>query len=139
MKTKDLKQGSVFYFPYLWKWQDEEGISDSKERSCCLAFEAISPAGEHVLMILPISDQKDDGDNCIEISPYEKSLAGLDSTRPAYVHVAEYNLDPLKGSVVRRHPPHILGRFSEVFTRKISSALAQSMRHKTTFRVDRRN
>ena len=138
MKNSDLKSGSVFFFPYLWKKQSLEGVTDSKDRTCCLAFETTSLSGRKYLIILPISDRPDDPLACVEISAKEKRLAGLDEQRAAYVHIAEYNLDPLIGSIVRRSRSKITGRFSEAFARQITEALAKRMRVKLTTAIDRR-
>lgn len=139
MKNKELKQGEVFYFPYLWKNQSDKGIADSKERTCCLAFKSASPAGQRLLVIVPISDRKTESGNFIEITKFEKQLAGLDPVRPAYVHLDEFNFDPVEGSFVRKGNPVVLGRFSRNFLEQITGALAANIKLKSTTGIDRRS
>ncbi|MBZ0262889.1 MAG: hypothetical protein K8F90_20065 [Hyphomicrobiales bacterium] len=138
MKNEGLKQGDVFYFPYLWKVQADKGIADSKERTCCLAFKSMSPSGQRFLVILPISDRKTEG-SFIEITEFEKRLAGLDPARPAYVHLDEFNFDPVVGSLVRKGNPVVLGRFSRSFLEHITGALATNIKLKSSRGIDRRS
>jgi hypothetical protein len=139
MKNEGLKQGDVFYFPYLWKNQSGKGISDSKERTCCLAFKSMSPLGLRFLVIVPISDRKTEGGSFIEITEFEKKRAGLDPARPAYVHLDEFNFDPVEGSFVRKGNPAVLGRFSRGFLEQITGALATNIKLKSSTGIDRRS
>lgn len=139
MKNEGLKQGDVFYFPYLWKCQADKGITDSKERTCCLAFKSTSPSGQRFLVIVPISDQKTADGAFIEITEFEKRQAGLDPARPAFVHLDEFNFDPVKGSFVRKGNPVVLGRFSRGFLEQITGALATNIKLKSSTGIDRRS
>ena len=139
MKSDNLKQGDVFYFPYLWKEEAKRGITDSKERTCCLAFNSSPPTGQRFLIIVPISDRKFAVGTFIEIPEIERQRAGLNPARPAYVHVDEFNFDPFVGSFIRRAKPKVLGRFSFGFTEQVASALAVRIRLKSTTGIDRRN
>ena len=139
MKNEGLKQGDVFYFPYLWKSQADKGITDSKERTCCLAFKSTSPSGQRFIVIVPISDRKTGGRNFIEITEFEKRLAGLDPARPAYVHLDEFNFDPVERSFVRKGKPVVLGRFSRSFLEQITGALAINIKLKSATGIDRRS
>jgi hypothetical protein len=139
MKNEGLKQGDVFYFPYLWKSQSDKGITDSKERTCCLAFKSTSPSGQRFLVIVAISDRKTGSASFIEITEFEKQLAGLDPARPAYVHLDEFNFDPVEGSFVRKGNPVVLGRFSRNFLEQITGALAANIKLKSTTGIDRRS
>jgi len=139
MKNEGLKQGEVFYFPYLWKSQADRGITDSKERTCCLAFKSMSPSGQRFLVIVPISDRKTEGRHVIEITEFEKQLAGLDPARPAYVHLDEFNFDPVEGSIVRKGNPVVLGRFSRKFLEQITGALATNIKLRSSKGIDRRS
>ncbi len=139
MKSDYLKQGDVFYFPYLWKEEAKSGVTDSKERTCCLAFNSIPPSGQRYLVIVPISDRKSAVGTSIEVPETEKLRAGLNPARPAHVHVDEFNFDPVEGSFVRRAKPKILGRFSKGFTERIASALAIRIKLRSAAGIDRRN
>ena len=139
MKNEGLKQGDVFYFPYLWKRQADRGITDSKERTCCLAFKSTSPTGQRFLIILPISDQKTEGGAFIEITQLEKRKAGLDPARSAFVHLDEFNFDPVEGSFVRKGNSDVLGRFTRGFLEQITDALAANIKLKSSRGIDRRS
>jgi hypothetical protein len=139
MKSDALRKGDVFYFPYLWKTDAKRGITDSKERTCCLAFSSSPPNGKRYYIILPISDRTSEVGASIEIPETEKLRAGLDPGRVAYVHVDEFNFDPAEGSFVRRAKPKILGRFGQNFTEQIASALAVRIKLKSATGIDRRN
>lgn len=61
-----------------------------------MAFSSVKPDGTEVLVILAISDQEAvTREGAIEISLMEKVNAGLDPSRPAFVHLTEFNLDHL--------------------------------------------
>lgn len=139
MKNEGLKKGDVFYFPYLWKSQSGKGITDSKERTCCLAFKSMSPTGQRFLVIVPISDRKTEGGSFIEITEFEKQRAGLDPARPAYVHLDEFNFDPDEGSFVRKGNPVVFGRFSRGFLEQITGALATNIKLKSSTGIERRS
>jgi hypothetical protein len=136
MRTNALEKGSVFYFPYLWQWQFENGLETSKDRVSCLAFRAPQTNGAIVLVIVAISDRETDW--CLKIPVGEKKLAGLKKERDAYLHLGEYNLDPLEGSVEMPSKPVILGRFSETFMRKVTDKLAEGIRNRQSKAVNRK-
>jgi hypothetical protein len=139
MKNDALKQGDVFYFPYLWKAEAKKGITDSKERTCCLAFNSSPPTGRRYYIIVPISDRNSEAGTSLVVPAFEKQRAGLNPARPAYVHVDEFNFDPTEGSIIRKAKPKVLGRFSKRFTEQIASALAIRIKLKSATGIDRRN
>jgi hypothetical protein len=139
MKNDALKQGEVFYFPYLWKAEAKKGITDSKERTCCLAFNSRPPTGKRYYIIVPISDRNSEAGTSLVVPDIEKQRAGLNPGRPAYVHIDEFNFDPMEGSIIRSSRPKVLGRFSKGFTEQIASALAVRIRLKSATGIDRRN
>jgi hypothetical protein len=136
MTTSALEKGSVFYFPYLWLWQFEKGLETSKDRVSCLAFKAQQNSGTTVLVIVAISDKETEW--CLKIPMGEKKLAGLKKERDAYLHLGEYNLDPLEGSVEMPPKPIILGRFSEKFMRKTTEKLAEGIRIRKAKAINRK-
>jgi hypothetical protein len=139
MTTEQFLKGSVFHYPYLWTHEFDRGQSHSKERTCCLAFKSTSPNGIVFLVVLPISDRPHtDKTKSIEIPISEKLVAGLDPVRAAFVHVSEYNIDPLSSSMVRNPNAKFFGRFNRRFAETIAAALAEAMRAKSSRGIDRR-
>ena len=136
MTTKALEKGSVFYFPYLWHWQFEKGLETSKDRVSCLAFKARQNNGMTILIIVAISDKETEW--CLKIPFGEKKLADLKKELDAYLHLGEYNLDPLQGSVEMPAKPVILGRFSETFMRKVTDKLAEGIRQRKSKAINRK-
>jgi hypothetical protein len=136
MTIESLRAGTVFFYPYLWRWQVDRGISFGKDRTCCLAFTAHSRSGTEVLIVVAISDQK--SENCLEIPPRERVLGGLDQSRLAYLHLNEVNIDPSTGSFDRPPNPRILGRLSREFMNKVTQQLADNIKRGATTTTDRR-
>lgn len=136
MTTSALEKGCVFYFPYLWLWQFEKGLETSKDRVSCLAFKAQQNNGTTVLVIVAISDKETEW--CLKIPANEKKLAGLKKERDAYLHLGEYNLDPVEGSVEMPAKPVVLGRFSVTFMRKVTDKLAQGIRIRKAKAINRK-
>ena len=136
MTISALEKGSVFYFPYLWLWQFEKGLETSKDRVLCLVFKAQQNNGTTVLVIVAISDKETEW--CLKIPVNEKKLAGLKKERDAYLHLGEYNLDPLEGSVEMPSKPVVLGRFSVTFMRKVTDKLAQGIRIRKAKAINRK-
>ena len=102
-------------------------------------FQEHVPSGQRFLVIVPISDHKTGSGSFIEITEFEKQRAGLDPARPAYVHLDEFNFDPVEGSFVRKGNPVVLGRFSRGFLEQITGALATNIKLKSSTGIDRRS
>jgi hypothetical protein len=135
MMTERLEKGSVFFFPYLWLSQFEKGIETSKDRTSCLTFKAIQTNGKTALIIVAISDRETEWS--LKIPQSEKKCAGLKVDWDAFLHLDEYNYDLEEGSVEMPAKPKILGRFSDVFMRKVTGKLAQGIRARQTKQINR--
>ena len=65
-------------------------------------------------------------------------FTALGADMDAYLHLGEYNLDPLQGSVEMPAKPVILGRFSETFMRKVTDKLAEGIRQRKSKAINRK-
>jgi hypothetical protein len=135
-KADRLQAGSVVRYPYLWLWQAEMGIETSKDRTACLVFELPDQSGAMTRIIVAVSDQA--GDDVLELPVAEKRRAGLDTARSAFLHLGEYNIDPVEGSVEMPPNPRILGQLSEAFWRIVASRLAANIKVRKAKRIDRK-
>ncbi|MBI2717945.1 MAG: hypothetical protein HY245_06315 [Rhizobiales bacterium] len=90
------------------------------------------------VVILAISDMGDSASGtCIEIPDTEKRRAGLSEFRPAYVHLAEYNVDQTPDSLYYNPAAGPLGRFSRPFITQVAHALLTNLRNRRAVRIDR--
>jgi hypothetical protein len=130
--------GTVFKYAYLWKWQAAQGLLQSKDRVCCLAFAWKRPNGKQGLAILPISDRiGNDPKHTITIPSQEIKRAGLQVARPAFIHINEYNYDELPTSYYYQSGQKPLGRFSSEFTKVIVDAMLQQLKLSQLKQVNR--
>ena len=96
-----FESGTVIDYPYLWRWQKEEGREHGeKDRPACLAL--VVPDRDHAithLMILAISSTSPNDDQfALEIPPLELRRAGLSAFMRGWISVGEYNYDMLERS-----------------------------------------
>jgi hypothetical protein len=130
--------GAVFHYPYLWKHAKRKRLESSKDRTVCLAMRREDHAGNIHLVLLPISDRAPQrAKAAIVISEIEKKRAGLDLTRPAFVHLDEYNVDSLPRSKYYSRNAKVFGRFGRAFTGRVAIALAAEIRSGSSTRIDR--
>lgn len=136
MTTEPLRKGDVFYYPYLWLWQRDDGIPHGKDRTCCLAFTFSTRESEQLLIVIAISESKTG--MALEIPVFERKLAGLRADRPAFLHLDEYNIDPLVSSFDRHPKPRVLGRFSRQFMNRVTQQFAINIKAGRSKGNDRR-
>jgi hypothetical protein len=130
--------GTVFKYCYLWVWQSKRGMLQSKDRVCRLAFVWNRPNGKDGLAILPISDLAgDDPSKFITIPPQEIKRAGLQTGRPAFIHIDEYNYDEFPTSYYYQSNQKPLGKFSEGFTKALVNSMMQRLKLHQMKQVDR--
>lgn len=119
--------GAVFSYPYLWKADAERGLTDSKDRTTCMAIRRdVAGTGGTVishLLLLGITDQVWMGQRALEVPDTEKRRAGLNPQRPAFVVVSEYNYDVLPHSWHYAPRSETYGKFSPKFTEDIAAAI----------------
>lgn len=116
--------GDVFTYPFLWKRQQIQGETEGrKPRPVCMAVTAANADGNTLLFIVPITTQPPmDGRIAIEVPEIEAKRAGLDTEKPCWVMLDEFNSDVFERSFVfeDRTP---LGAFSSKFTARLQGTL----------------
>ena len=119
--------GAVFAYPYLWKADAERGLTDSKDRTTCMAVrrDVAGTDGNIIshLLLLGITDRVWIGQLALEVPDTEKRRAGLNPQRPAFVVVSEYNYDVLPHSWHYAPRSETYGKFSSKFTEDIATAI----------------
>jgi hypothetical protein len=139
MSSGNLREGEIFHYPYLWKWQRElDRFEGEKDRPACLALmlRDESKSLTH-LVILAISGTPPRADQtAIEIPVLELRRAGLSDAKQGWITVSEYNYDILERSW--NFPPNAapIGHFSAAFTRRVQEAVLSTIRRKAG-RIDR--
>jgi len=113
------KEGDVWYYDYLWHWQDERGETEGR-KSRPVSFVAVieDSKGDHNLLILAITSQYPTAERiAIEIPDMEKRRAGLESI-PLWIVLDEFNHDILERSFYfDKHGK--IGSFSASFTQYV--------------------
>jgi hypothetical protein len=129
--------GSVLIYPYLWRWQAENGETEGrKDRPVCLVL-AISKSDVTHLVLLAISGTPPRSDQtALPIPALERRRAGLREWKEAWITVSEYNYDVAETSHYLDPNTETLGRFSSSFLAKIAAA-ARPFIAQSSARVDR--
>lgn len=131
MTTKEVQQGDIFKYPYLWKHELNKPADHQKERPVCLTLKLERQPGMTVLALLPISDQPNtDQTLSIPVPPSELKLSGLSQFREAYVHLSEVNFDRRENSYSFNPNAKVLGRFSKDFLQRVAKQLIININEK---------
>lgn len=131
--------GSIVSYPYLWRWQAEQGREHGeKDRPVCLALTAHDAQREIThLVILAISGTPPyEGQTALEIPPLEIRRAGLSSFKRGWITVSEYNYDILQRSFHLDQSQRAIGQFCPRFLEEIRQALRPTLGGRQS-RVDR--
>jgi hypothetical protein len=124
--TDRFPSGSVVNYPYLWRWQKNEGREHGeKNRPVCLAITLPEQRQKLThLVILPISATSPmPGQRAIEIPALEIRRAGLSMFKRGWITVDEYNYDIAERSYFFESGQKPYGRFSPNFLEDIRQAL----------------
>jgi hypothetical protein len=124
--TERFPSGTVVQYPYLWRWQADEGrLHGEKDRPVCLALTVSDPRQDLThLVILPISGTAPREDQvALEIPDLELRRAGLSMFRRGWITVDEYNYDIAERSYHFEPNQTPRGRFSPRFLEEIRQAL----------------
>ncbi|SCB51272.1 hypothetical protein [Rhizobium lusitanum] len=115
--------GSVFQYPYLWKWQQDRGETEGrKERPVCMML-AIPRGKQTHLILLAISGTPPRSDQtALEIPALERRRSGLREWKDGWITVSEYNYDVAETSFYYDPNAEILGQFSKAFLGKVAEA-----------------
>lgn len=137
MTTEELQLGSVIHYPFRWRHQ-LGGIPHPKDRPACIVLKLEVGEGQFLYAIAAISEKEPSEIHAaVEIPSPEKRLGGLDPDRRAFVQLAEINTDNAYNSYTIRRRMPVKGRFSAGFVKRISAALADNLRMKRIFLIDR--
>ncbi len=96
MPSEPPPQGSIIEYPYLWLRQADAGETEGrKPRPVCMALRVRNEeAGEHHLLLLPVSSQPPtDDQRAIEVPETERRRAGLSKYPRAWVVTSEFSYD----------------------------------------------
>ena len=124
--TERFPSGSIVIYPYLWRWQEEEGREHGeKSRPVCLAISLPDPRQELThLVILPISGTPPiENQKAIEIPSLEIRRAGLSIYKRGWITVGEYNYDIAERSYFFEPGQKPYGRFGPSFMEEIRQAI----------------
>ena len=137
--TDRFQNGSIVKYPYLWRWQAEEGREHGeKDRPVCLAMAMPDPRQNVThLVILAISGTPPKSDQiALEIPDLELRRAGLSSSKRGWITVSEFNYDIAERSWHFDPAQTPQGRFGAHFLEEIRRALRPILAA-TTGRIDR--
>jgi len=139
--TDRFPNGSIVTYPYLWRWQENEGREHSeKDRPVCVAI-TMADARQNIThpVILPISGTPPfRGQATLEIPPLEIRRAGLSMFKRGWITVGEYNYDIAERSYFFEPNQIPRGQFSPSFLEEIRQALRPLLIARQG-RVDRTN
>ena len=132
--------GDVFTYPFLWKRQQMQGETEGrKPRPVCMAVTTVNTEGNTLLFIVPITTlPPSDGRIAVEVPVIEAKRAGLDTGKPCWVMLDEYNSDVFERSYVfeDRTP---LGAFGPKFTTELQRILLNALRGGKVSTVNRQD
>ncbi|WP_245419976.1 hypothetical protein [Phyllobacterium salinisoli] len=124
--TDRFGKGDIVGYPYLWRWQEEEGREHGeKDRPVCLILSKRDDKGNTHVLLLPISATPPfEGQAALEIPTLELQRAKLSTFKRGWITVSECNYDILEKSFhfdTRQKPR---GKFSGLFLEGVRKAFA---------------
>ena len=133
-----ISRGDIWYYPYLWKREKKKGESEGrKPRETVCIVKTKNEAGVHQLILVAITSVPPRGDEIgVEIPILECRRSGLDTHKPLWAIVSEYNFDIAEKSFYL-DPKGRVGEFSQSFTVTITNHLIQNIRAKRVSKVSR--
>lgn len=136
--TTEVRTGTVYRYPYLWKREAERGETEGrKPRPVCLAV-TLHVNAETYLYFLPITTTAPMAEQItIEIPELELQRAGLKGERRGWLVISEHNRDVLGKSYYFNAADGPIGRFSGRF---IAEIIRKALPHlkSAAAKVDRR-
>lgn len=132
--------GDVFTYPFLWKRQRMQVETEGRKlRPACMAVTMANTEGNTLLFIVPITTlPPSDGRIAVEVLVIEAKRAGLDTRKPCWVMLDEYNSDVFERSYVfeDRTP---LGAFGPKFIAELQRILLNALRGRKVSTVNRQD
>lgn len=134
----DPRQGDIWRYDYLWRWQSDEGETEGRKNRPCAFIAVVKAAdGKTNLFILPITSKEPGKDRgVLEIPEMERRRAGLATDRRLWLLLDEYNHDVLETSFYF-DPNERLGSLGAAFLRKALAAFAETVKTRRARRVTR--
>lgn len=132
------ENGDVWRYDYLWKWQhDALETEGRKPRPVAFVAVVVGKDGATNLFILPITSKVPDGRRAsLEIPQMECRRAGLDTDRPLWLLLDEYNHDVCETSYYL-DPKGRLGGFSSAFHKQVLTQFLGLARANKTKQIPR--
>jgi hypothetical protein len=138
--SEPIRTGDVLpRYPYLWRRQHARGEDGGrKNRPVCVAIAMKDKAGLTHLALLAITGTEPTADQrAVELPALEIRRLGLDTRKPAWVIVSEYNYDILERSFSLEPPRQSLKHLSPGFLKQVLAAFRLTLLSAEA-RVDRR-
>jgi hypothetical protein len=135
MTVDPFRRGTVLSYPYEWQHSQ---IESPKDRPVCVAIHMLDRNGKTVLALAAISDQKGSAPHgSIELTSEDMKNAGLKTSRRAYVHLGEVNVD--RPTNMLNFPPgmRVWGRLTEQTLYRITEQLVENLKAKTVVVINR--
>ena len=131
--------GEVWRYPFLWHRERARGeAAGRKGRPCAVPVVVRQEAGGDVVYFLPITSQPPlPGREALTVPETEARRAGLDTDRPLWVMLDEYNSDRV-GASFHIEPGARIGRLGEPFLREIRARFASLVARRLARVVSRR-
>jgi hypothetical protein len=135
MTIDPFRRGTVLSYPYQWQHSQ---IENPKDRPVCVSINMLDRNGKTVLALVAISDRKGSlAHGSIELSHEDIKSAGLKTSRRAYVHLGEVNID--RPTNMLNFPPRmrVWGRLTESTLHRISDQLIENLKAKKVIVINR--
>ncbi len=130
--------GDVWRYPYLWKWQFDNGETEGRKPRPTL-LSAVVPVGNKstFLYLLPITGTEPTSDrDFLELPATEIRRAGLSAYKQLWIIVDEYNRDTLETSFYFE-PTGRAGAFSRAFIKQVVARFAAAVRAQRAAAISR--
>ena len=137
--TSSFESGLIVSYPYLWRWQAEQGRdAGEKDRPVCLALTIFDKGQDitHLVLLAITGTRPMPGQEAIEIPALEIRRAGLDIMKRVRVMVGEYNYDIAERSYYFEPAQKPWGHFGRRFLEEVRQALRPVLAQRQG-RVDR--
>ena len=125
----EIVSGSVWNYPYLWRWQDKRGETEGrKERPVVLTITL--PKGEnetHLYLLAITGTSPNEGNISLEIPEIEKRRVGLSPSKRQWIILDEHNFDIVEKSFYFDRKQYI-GQFSKNFIIELAIQFRQSLK-----------
>jgi hypothetical protein len=135
MTIDPFRRGTVLSYPYNWRHSPIENPTD---RPVCVSINMLDRNGKTVLALAAISDHRGSfPQGSIELTQEDIKSAGLKTSRRAYVHLGEVNVD--RPTNMLNFPPgmRVWGRLTEQTLRRVSDQLVENLKAKKVVVINR--